>query len=86
MDNFITLIISTITGVITYVVGHRKAKKEVESLSLTNIEKSLDIYNIIINDLKSQVAELLNKVDDLENKIDELKAENAQLKEMLRKK
>ena len=83
-SNFITILISSVTGVVTYLVGHRRAKKEIEGLALTNVEKSLTIYNSIISDLRNQVEILLTRVNELETKIDELKEENHTLKEMLR--
>jgi peptidoglycan hydrolase CwlO-like protein len=82
-DNIITFFISSITGIFTYFMGHRKAKKEVENMALTNLEKSIEIYNVIISDLKQQITELLGKVNDLELKIDGLKNENAELKKMV---
>lgn len=84
MENLITFGISTITGIITYFFGVRKARKEVEGMALTNVEKSLTIYNKIIEDLSAQVDELLKKVQILEDKIDELKSENESLKDMLK--
>jgi FtsZ-binding cell division protein ZapB len=80
METTITIIVSSITGVITFFVGHRKAKKETEGLQLDNISKSISIYQVIIDDLKEQVKLLLDKVDDLEGKIDALKEENNELK------
>ena len=85
METTLTIIISSITGVITFFVGHRKAKKETEGLQLDNISKSVGIYQTIINDLKEQVEILLTKVDDLEYKIDALKEENNELKKMVEK-
>jgi len=82
-QNLITFLISSITGVFTYFVGHNRAKKEVDSIALTNLEKSIEIYNTIIQDLKSQITELLVKVDSLEKKVDDLKKENYELKRML---
>jgi len=84
METYITIIISSITGVITYFVGRKRKTKELDSLTLINIEKSLEIYNTIINDLKGQVEELLIKVNSLEDKINILTTENHELKEMLR--
>ena len=78
-----TILISAVSGIVSFFVGQNRTRKEVEGLSLQNVEKSLDIYNRIIEDLKNQIDELLLKVDCLEDKIDELKAENQQLKEML---
>lgn len=82
---FITFITSSLTGIITYAVGHQRAKKEVENLSLHNLEKSIEIYNIIIGDMKEQIGDLLKKVDELELKIDDLMKENHSLKIMLEK-
>lgn len=54
-------------------------------MTLNNIEKSLGIYQRIINDLKDEVNTLLKKVDELEQKIDDLKEENCELKKMVEK-
>ena len=81
----LTVVTSTITGVITFLVGQRKARKEVESLGLENISKSLEIYNHIITGLKEEIMELSDKVKELEGKIDFLRTENESLREMLRK-
>lgn len=83
-QNLITFLITSITGVFTYFIGHTRAKREVENMALNNLEKSLEIYNTIIQDLKEQITGLLTKVDELEKKIDDLKTENAELKRMLR--
>ena len=83
METTLTFVISTITGIVTYILGIRKAKKETESLALDNLARSIEIYNTIIGDLKSQITELLTKVETLEDKIDELKRENEELKSML---
>lgn len=78
-----TIIASSITGIVTFFLGVRKTKKEIESMALDNLEKSIGVYGLIIEDLKQEITELLKKVDDLENKIDELKIENQQLKILL---
>ena len=86
MENTITtIIISTITGVSTYLFGFRKAKKEVDNMALTNLEKSISIYQILINDMKSQITELLSKVETLEEQIETLQEQNKSLREMLEK-
>jgi len=86
MDNTIlALITSSITGVVTFFVGVAKTRKELEGMALNNVEKSLDIYSVIIDDLKGQIKELLVKVNELEEKVDSLTKENHELKEMLRK-
>lgn len=81
----LTFVISTITGLITFFFGLKRGKREVEGIALQNIEKSLEIYQHIIDDLNDRVMKLMDKVDDLETKIDELKKENSVLKDMLKK-
>ena len=81
-----TLVGSAIAGVVSFFLGVQKTKKEVEGMSLTNIQTSLDIYKVIIDDLKGEITILLGKVDELEAKIDELKNENEELREMLKSK
>ena len=84
-DTIFTLIASVITGISTFFIGRQRAKKEIEGMTLVNVEKSLTIYQTIIEDLKGQVEELLTKVSTLEEKVDELKTENSELKDMLEK-
>jgi peptidoglycan hydrolase CwlO-like protein len=84
MENIISLLITTITGVITYFLGHNRAKKETESVILINLEKSISIYQMIINDLKLQMVDMNKKINELETKVDELLAENNKLSDLLK--
>lgn len=84
MENIISLLITTITGVITYFLGHNRAKKETESVILINLEKSISIYQMIINDLKLQMVDMNKKINELESKVDELLAENNKLSDLLK--
>jgi peptidoglycan hydrolase CwlO-like protein len=84
MDNIISLLITTITGIITYFLGHNRAKKETESVILINLEKSISIYQMIINDLKLQMVDMNKKINELESKVDELLAENNKLSDLLK--
>jgi peptidoglycan hydrolase CwlO-like protein len=84
MESYLMSIISSsITGVITYFVGLNRAKKETDNLTLSNIEKSISIYQTIVDDLKKEIMTLNSKVKDLEEKIDDLMSENHNLKKML---
>ena len=83
-EYILTLVGSVFTGVVSFFLGVQKSKKEVESMALTNIQTSIDIYKVIIEDLKGEIGILLFKVDELEKKVEELKNENHELKEMLR--
>ena len=84
MDNIITLLITSATGVLTYFLGHNRAKKETESIVLQNLEKSISIYQTIINDLKLQMVDMNKKINELETKVDELLAENNKLSDLLK--
>ena len=84
MENIISLLITTITGVITYFLGHNRAKKETESVILINLEKSISIYQMIINDLKLQMVDMNKKINELETKVDELLVENNNLTNLLK--
>ena len=79
----ITLISSTITGVITFILGTKKKNKELIGLDLNNIAQSIQIYQTIIDDMKDQITCMSNKIDKLESTVDELVKENTHLKELL---
>lgn len=80
-----TVVVSSITGFITYFLGRRKERKELDNLTLLNLEKSVSIYQIIIDDLKKEVQQLNDKIDKLEAKVEELLKENTELKALMKK-
>jgi peptidoglycan hydrolase CwlO-like protein len=81
MNDYIYQIIGAIaTTIIGYVAGFRKSKNEIEGGRLENMEKSLKVYQIIIDDLSKKVEELSSHIVRLESTIDSLKQENRQLK------
>jgi CII-binding regulator of phage lambda lysogenization HflD len=81
-----TLLISSVSSVITYFIGLRKSKKEIESITLINLEKSLEIYKSMIDDLTGRINQLNIQVKTLNDKVDELMEENYKLKGILEKK
>jgi peptidoglycan hydrolase CwlO-like protein len=81
--NLIDVIIPAVTGLLTFLLGQQRGKKEVESLHLANIEKALSIYQHIVSDLKEEILHLNKKVDVLQDKVDALMEENHKLKKML---
>lgn len=85
-EYILTLLGSVITGIVSFFFGVAKTKREVEGMALVNVEKSLEIYKLIIDDLRDEITVLLVKVDELESKIDEMKKENEELRELLKKK
>jgi hypothetical protein len=78
IENIIITIITTLIG---YFVGYRKSKNEIEGGRLENLEKSIHIYQVVIDDLGKKVEELTIQISKLEIMIDSLKKENKKLKE-----
>jgi len=78
--------IAAVTSFLTFLLGQQRGKKEVESITLLNLEKSVAIYQVIINDLKEEIVSLNRKVDELQTKVDEMMKENHELKKILSKK
>ena len=65
---------------ITYFMGVRKRQLENESDKLTNLEKSLGIYQLMIDDMGKKIESLTKKIDHLETTIERLYQENKELK------
>lgn len=84
-DTLITVLASTITGVVTFIFGVFRTRRELEGMAINNVEKSMLVYAALIDNLKDQIDVLLEKVEELETKVDELTKENSELKDMLRK-
>lgn len=80
------VIIPAVTGFLTFLLGQQRGKKEIESITLSNLEKSVQIYQTIISDLKDEIISLNRKVDELQDKVDSMMEENHQLKKMLSEK
>lgn len=81
--NIIEITITAVTGFLTFLLGQNKGKKELESIHLQNLEKSIEIYQTIITDLKIEIEKLGKKVTTLEDMVDELMLENQKLQKML---
>jgi peptidoglycan hydrolase CwlO-like protein len=74
------IIMTVVTTLIGYFVGYRKSKNEIEGGRLENLEKSLTIYQLLIDDLTKKVEELSTHIVRLEATIDALRKENNKLK------
>ena len=81
MNDYIYQIIGAIaTTVIGYVVGYRKNLVDLQSNRLDALEKSINVYNLIIEDMAKKIESLTAEVSKLELQIEKLMAENKQLK------
>lgn len=74
------IILTIVTTIIGYVIGYRKSKNEIEGGRLENLEKSIRIYQVVIDDLSKKVEELTSHIVRLESTIDNLRQENKKLK------
>lgn len=74
------IIMTVVTTAIGYVVGYKKSQTELEGGRLENLEKSIKIYQVIIDDMGKKVEELTSHINKLEKRIEELMAENRKLK------
>ncbi len=83
--NLLTLILSSVTGFLTFVLGQQRGKKEVESVHLQNLEKSIEIYKTIIDDLRDEISILNDRVETLQGMVNELMVENHKLQRMIEK-
>jgi len=74
------IILTIITAAIGYFVGYKKNQNEIEGGRLDNLEKSIKVYQTIIDDLSNKIEELTAHIVRLEATIDSLKQENKRLK------
>lgn len=75
LETLLTAGVGIVSSVITYFVGLKKNKAEVDSLVLQNVKGILEIQTQTIEALKQEVDELKKKIDDYEKYIDELKSQ-----------
>lgn len=69
----------------TFLLGQQRGKKEVESVHLQNLEKSIEIYKTIIDDLRDEISILNERVEKLQAMVNELMIENHKLQRMIEK-
>ena len=79
-DTILLFLSNVITGIAAWFVGKRKTNAETDNLVLSNLEKSMSIYQELIKNLKDEIHELNTKIQDLELKVDMLMEENRKLK------
>ena len=67
---------SLITGVVGFVAGKKRSDKEIEQLSLNNVEKALSIYKEMLDDMKerydSEIEALKKKLGEYQTHIETL--------------
>ena len=75
-ETFISAIVSVGMGIVGYLTGKRKNDAEANGQTIDNIEKALEIYKNIIDDMKArydkEIADLKLKLIDYEKHIQQL--------------
>ena len=71
---------SIISSFVGYIIGYRKNVVDLQSVRLDNLEKSIKVYNVIIDDMANKIEELTAEIHRLEERIEKLMEENKQLK------
>jgi hypothetical protein len=86
MDQLYMIISGLLTGVAGWFVGRRKSAAETDNIVLKNLEQSVGLYKLIIDNLRDEIQGLHLKMDEMETKIDELTLENKKLRDLLNSK
>lgn len=79
-DTILLFLSNAITATAAWFVGKRKTNAETDNIVLSNLEKSMNIYQDLIKNLKEEIHQLNTKIQDLEQKVDMLMKENRELK------
>ena len=79
-DTILLFLSNALTATASFFVGKRKTNAETDNLVLSNLEKSMSIYQDLIKNLKEEIHQLNTKIQDLEQKVDMLMKENRELK------
>ena len=79
-DTILLLLSNALTAIASFFVGKRKSNAETDNLVLSNLEKSMSIYQDLIQNLKEEIHQLNTKITELEAKVDMLMKENRELK------
>ena len=80
-DILFIVIPSAISSLLAYIVGYRKSVADLESSRLDNLEKSIRVYNTIIEDMSKKIEDLTSEVSKLELRVEELMKENKSLRD-----
>lgn len=66
---------SIISSVLTYLFAKRKYNTEADSTEIKNLQESIKVYKIIIDDLKFEYKELKGEYKELKKEIELMKSE-----------
>ena len=75
------ILLVVIPSIVSYVLGWRMNNADLCGKRLDELEKSINVYNVIIEDMSKKIEELTSHIHKLECKIQDLIKENKQLKQ-----
>lgn len=75
---------TVIVSFVTYIMGKKKQEAEIDGTTLQNLEKSLLIYQKMIDDMGTKIDIMSNKIDELQITVESLYKENKQLKSKIK--
>jgi hypothetical protein len=78
--NMKDILLVVIPSILAYIFGFKMNNADLCGKRLDELEKSINVYNLIIDDLSKKVEELTGHIVRLEQTIDSLKIENKHLK------
>jgi len=78
--NMKDILLVVIPSILAYIFGFKMNNADLCGKRLDELEKSINVYNLIIDDLSKKVEELTGHIVRLEQTIDSLKKENKHLK------
>lgn len=79
-DAIIGLASSTITALISWILGKRKENADISTIQLENSQRVIDMVTQMNEKLEAKVDQLSKKVDELTVEIEGLRIENHNLK------
>ena len=74
------VLLIVIPSIVSYILGWRMNNADLCGKRLDELEKSINVYNVIIDDMSNKIEELTGHINKLEIKIKELISENKHLK------
>ncbi len=74
------ILLVVIPSILAYIFGYRMNNADLCGKRLDELEKSINVYNHIIDDMSKKIETLTAEINKLEEQIQELLQENKKLK------
>ena len=74
-ETLLQIVLAAGTGLVGFIFGWKKNNADLCGQRLDALEKSINVYNLIIDDMSKKVEELKTEINKLETQINHLMAE-----------